>query len=267
MTAGTLVVVEGRALHSGETSRVTLRARPGPVTVCAGGEEAPLGRWSALPAERSTWLALEGRAPRVRLVEHLLAALGGMGLHAGVAIEVAGTELPLLDGGARVWTRALATLDVPEAATSRTITRAATVEVGASRYVFRPASHGSVAVHIEFDDARVAPAASWNGDVDDFVRRVAPARTFCFARELDELARNGLAAFATPEAVMVIGETILTVGEPYAEDEPARHKLLDLIGDLYLYGGPPRGEIHAHRPGHSATHTAMRIALDQGIIA
>ena len=267
MTAGTRVVVEGRALHSGETSRVTLHARPGPVTVCAGGVEAPLARWCALPAERSTWLALDGRAPRVRLVEHLLAALGGTGLHAGVGIEVCGTELPLLDGAARAWTRALATLAIPEAATLRTITRAATVDVGASRYAFRPAARASVAVHIEFDDARVAPSARWDGDVDDFVRRVAPARTFCFARELDELARNGLAAFATPEAVMVIGETILAVGEPYAEDEPARHKLLDLIGDLYLYGGPPRGEVRAHRPGHSVTHTAMRIALDQGIIA
>jgi UDP-3-O-[3-hydroxymyristoyl] N-acetylglucosamine deacetylase len=153
------------------------------------------------------------------------------------------------------------------AATPRTVTRAATVDVGRSRYAFRPAARASVAVNIEFDDARVAPSARWSGDADDFVRRVAPARTFCFARELDELSRNGLAAFATPEAVMVIGETILAVGAPYAEDEPARHKLLDLIGDLYLYGGPPRGEVHAHRPGHSVTHEAMRIALDQGIIA
>ncbi len=267
---GARVVVEGRALHSGERARVVLHARPGPVGLRAAGVEAPLARWHARPAERSTWVELDGGEARVRLVEHLLAALGGMALHDGVLVEVEGSELPLLDGASRAWAEALGTLRVAKGPPRLTIARAGTVDVGASRYVFAPATRADepprVGVRVEFDDPRVAPDASWTGDVEDFVARVAPARTFCFARELDELARKGLAAFATPDAVLVIGESILAEGRPYEADEPARHKLLDLIGDLFLYGGPPRGEVHARRPGHAATHAAMRIAIDEGIV-
>jgi UDP-3-O-[3-hydroxymyristoyl] N-acetylglucosamine deacetylase len=55
-------------------------------------------------------------------------------------------------------------------------------------------------------------------------------------------------------------------GAPARPDEFARHKLLDLVGDLYLYGGPPRGTLRATRPGHGATHRAMTEALDRGIV-
>jgi UDP-3-O-[3-hydroxymyristoyl] N-acetylglucosamine deacetylase len=268
MTVASAIAV-GRALHSGERGRVTLRAHGdprAPVTIRVGDVEAPLARWRAVEAERSTWIALDGDGPRVRLVEHLLAALAGLGIHDGVQIDVEGSELPLLDGASGTWADALATLSVAPSVAGRVVAREATVDVGSSRYAFSPGPATRVRAVIEFDDARIAPEASWDGDRDDFVRRIAPARTFCFAREMDELARRGLAAHATPEAVIVIGEQILVMGRPFEADEPVRHKLLDVIGDLYLYGGPPRGAVRAFRPGHAATHAAMRIALERGIV-
>jgi UDP-3-O-[3-hydroxymyristoyl] N-acetylglucosamine deacetylase len=66
--------------------------------------------------------------------------------------------------------------------------------------------------------------------------------------------------------VVVIGAEILAAGRPFAPDEPARHKLLDLVGDLFLYGGPPRGSVAAYRPGHWATHEAVRRAREAGVL-
>ncbi len=66
--------------------------------------------------------------------------------------------------------------------------------------------------------------------------------------------------------VVVIGPEILARGRPFEADEPARHKLLDLIGDLFLYGGPPRGSVSASRPGHWATHEAMQRAREAGVL-
>jgi UDP-3-O-acyl-N-acetylglucosamine deacetylase len=67
--------------------------------------------------------------------------------------------------------------------------------------------------------------------------------------------------------VVIAEDAIHAAGAPFAPDEPARHKLLDLVGDMYLYGGPPRGRVRAFRPGHAATHAAMARALDLGVLA
>ncbi|MFO0670222.1 MAG: UDP-3-O-acyl-N-acetylglucosamine deacetylase [Polyangiaceae bacterium] len=100
------------------------------------------------------------------------------------------------------------------------------------------------------------------------VRRIAPARTFVEERELALMLASGQSATADPESVVVLGaETVHAAGRPFSADEPARHKLLDLIGDLALHGGPPRGEIVARRPGHAATHVAVARALADGILA
>ena len=66
--------------------------------------------------------------------------------------------------------------------------------------------------------------------------------------------------------IVIAPGTIYAAGRPFARDEPARHKLLDLIGDLYLYGGPPIGTVTAFRPGHRVTHAVMREALARGIV-
>jgi UDP-3-O-[3-hydroxymyristoyl] N-acetylglucosamine deacetylase len=141
------------------------------------------------------------------------------------------------------------------------------IDVGTSSYELTPGAGTHVSVELELDDPRVARAAAWDGDPDDFAARIATARTFCLAREVDDMARLGLASHVTPEMVVVIGEEILAAGRPFEPDEPARHKLLDLVGDLFLHGGPPLGRVHARRPGHGASHEALRIATERGALA
>ena len=114
----------------------------------------------------------------------------------------------------------------------------------------------------------LAPHATWSGDRADFVARIASARTFGFAHEVDALLARGLAQHVAASSVVVIAPDVIHhAGRPFTADEPARHKLLDLIGDLYAHGGPFRGRIHATRPGHAATHAAMARAREEGVIA
>lgn len=122
-------------------------------------------------------------------------------------------------------------------------------------------------VSIDFGDSRLASFASWNGTTEDFVARIAAARTFGFAHEIDELARRGLASHVAKESVVVVTEdAILSAGAPFSADEPARHKLLDLLGDLFVWGGPPMGHVHATIPGHAATHALVAEALTSGLL-
>jgi UDP-3-O-[3-hydroxymyristoyl] N-acetylglucosamine deacetylase len=264
----TEVVVEGVGLHSGRPSRVVLRRAPGAVRLRSGGVEATLDELVVASTARATTVEAHGGRLRVGTVEHAFAALAGLSCHEGIVIEVDGPEMPLLDGGATAWCTAIARLGIPPSRPHLRVARAASFEVGPSRFELTPDEGGvKVIVRVDFDDARLAPEASWTGEAADFVARVAPARTFALAREVDELVRRGLARHVDPTSVVVIGpEAILHAGRPFAPDEPARHKLLDLIGDLYLHGGPPLGCIRVFRPGHAVNARALRRALADGIL-
>ncbi|HEY3820878.1 MAG TPA: UDP-3-O-acyl-N-acetylglucosamine deacetylase [Polyangiaceae bacterium] len=260
--------LEGVGLHTGAPSRVGLHRSDGPVRLRWGAAEAELGALEVVSTARATTVQVRGGGPRVGTVEHAFAALAGLGLHGGVVLEVEGPELPLLDGGATAWCGALLRLGVPPSAPRLRVTRAATFEVGPSRYDLAPTGGAiEVTARIDFDDARLAPEACWTGDTADFVARIAPARTFALAHEIDELARRGLARHVDPTCVVIVApDAILHAGRPFTADEPARHKLLDLLGDLYLHGGPPVGRVTAVRPGHASNARFIQRALEDGVL-
>lgn len=231
-----------------------------------GGET--LGRADArvVDVSRSTSIGASNAA-RLTTVEHLAAAFGGLSIHEGVEVRVDGPEMPLLDGAARRWCDALTAMGLRRTPPLLAIVRAETVAVGESRYVFEPGDRTEIEVEVDWGDPRITRAARWQGDARDFAERIAPARTFGFEHEVADLLSRGLASHVAPESVVVIGpDRILCAGVPFTADEPARHKLLDLIGDLWLHGGPPRGRVHAKRPGHAATHAAMEAARERGIV-
>ena len=257
------IVLEGRGLHSGRASRVFLARAWGPVTL----QGHALDELAVVATKSATTIASKDGAVRVASVEHLFAALGGLGIRGRVSITLEGDELPLLDGGAARWASALLSLKPPTGAPAPlAVVRAAEIPVGKSLYTFHPGSGCEVSVAFDTDDPRLAREAEWRGDPQDFALRIAPARTFALARHLEELAAAGLASCAPRESVVVIGEEIHSAGSPFGADEPARHKLLDLVGDLYVYGGPPRGSVRAVRPGHTATHAAVARALELGVL-
>ena len=197
-------------------------------------------------------------------MEHLFSALGGLGIHTGVTLRVEGPEVPLLDGGARDFCAALA--HWPRRGTpGLRVERAGSVEVGASLYQLTPGDAVGLCVHVNF--APLAPQdAHWDGSPESFTARIAPARTFGFARDAAELRRVGRATHVDVKSVLLFDDQGCPLGCVPEPDELARHKLLDLIGDLYLFGGPPLGTIEAWRPGHAATHHAMSIAMERGLL-
>jgi UDP-3-O-[3-hydroxymyristoyl] N-acetylglucosamine deacetylase len=269
----TEVVLRGCGLHTGEPCAVTLRAEPGPVTFGYAGHAARAGELEVLAGERATWVRDRRGRFELRTVEHLCAALAALALYEGIAIEVdGGAELPLLDGGARDWMCALRSLGVRAARPRLVVAERGRIALGDSVYEFEPPAPNApagrrVEAQLVFDAPYLVTEASWGGDADDFERRVAPARTFGFARELAWMTERGLAAGADAESVVLVGESdLLSAGRPAENDEPARHKLLDLVGDFYLYGGPPVGTVVAHRPGHAATHAVVERALAGGIL-
>jgi UDP-3-O-[3-hydroxymyristoyl] N-acetylglucosamine deacetylase len=277
MAATREVVLEGVGLHTGALARVVVSARKGPVCIKACGREARIDELRVASTARATTIespATNADAQRIRVgtVEHAFAALAGLGVHDGVVLAVEGPELPLLDGTASDWCDALARIGAPSSEPKLRVARAATLDVGPSEYEFAPADGGDavdvdVEVRIELNDARIDPVARWTGDAGDFRARIAPARTFAAAGDLPELARRGLARHVPPTAVVLLmPDAILCAGRPFSADEPARHKLLDLLGDLYVHGGPPIGRLRAVRPGHAANARAFARAREEGIL-
>jgi UDP-3-O-[3-hydroxymyristoyl] N-acetylglucosamine deacetylase len=260
------VALDGHGLRSGRPARVVVHARPGPFAFRVGEREITRGDLAVTDAERATVV----RAGDVTLatVEHVLAACAALGLHEGVALEIVFGEVPLLDGASAAFVRALASLGVAPSRASLVVARAGEVTHGESRYRFEPGDEVRVAVTLAYDDPRIAEHAAWDGSPSDFTTRIARARTFAFVHEVEALVAAGQASHVDPSSVVVLapGE-VLASGEPFTADEPARHKLLDLMGDLFLHGGPPRGTVHAYRPGHRATHAIVREARCLGILA
>jgi UDP-3-O-[3-hydroxymyristoyl] N-acetylglucosamine deacetylase len=143
----------------------------------------------------------------------------------------------------------------------------AELEHGRSRYRFAPGPEPRVRVAVDFPAPVGRQSAAWNGDADDFAARIAPARTFGWIHELADLRGKGRAAAVDLESVLVFDDRGPIAGcRPPGPEEPARHKLLDLVGDLALYGGPPVGLVEAFAPGHTATHAVVARALSLGVL-
>lgn len=238
----------------------------GPIVIAQRGAEAGLDALLPVRTDRGVTVATADGRVRVDLIEHLLAAAGGLGVFAGLRVETDDDELPLLDGGARRFAEALVSLDPPRGRALR-VAREATFARGRSRYRFLPGEGVEVRVTVDFPAPVGAQRAAWAGDPDDFLARIAPARTFGWVQELAALRAASRAAAVDLVSVMVFDEHGVIAGcRPASEDEPARHKLLDLIGDLALRGGPPRGLVEAEAPGHTATHAVVAEAFATGVL-
>jgi UDP-3-O-[3-hydroxymyristoyl] N-acetylglucosamine deacetylase len=276
--------LEGYALHRGVATAVTLVRRDGPIAFEQGGLRIALGRLEVRRSDAGVALT-DGQHFEIDLVEHLLAAFGGLGIRQDVTAIVEGAELPILDGGARAFADALRALELPVdayRAPDLVVTRSAVLTSGRSRYAFEIDDKIALAVETVFDHAALGTErAEWDGSAAAFLDVIAPARTFGFESDARELWARGRAELAArrddaaasrafARAVVVFDETgaVAVPGEPPpSPGEMTRHKLLDLIGDFALYGGPPRGRVYAQLPGHTASHGIIREALSLGILS
>jgi UDP-3-O-[3-hydroxymyristoyl] N-acetylglucosamine deacetylase len=261
------VRLDGIGLHGGRPCAVTFRARSGPTTLGVPGAHAPLSALAIARTDRATSVRID-RDHVVAGVEHALAAVSGLGAFAGLAIEVEGTELPLVDGAARAFAEAIDAVRAAESAPIARVTRPFSIDVDEASYVFEPDEGTHVEASIAFAEERfgivLAGAAAWSGGREAFLAEIATARTFGAKRELDALRARGLAAHV-PEGAVVVLDVDDARYRPSDPGEPIRHKLLDLLGDLALLGARFVGRLHASRPSHAATAEALRRARDAGV--
>ena len=267
--------LSGYALHAGTVTSVELRRHQGPITLAQRGFRAPLSELRVLRADHGVTVG-HGSGLQVDLVEHLLAAVGGLAIASGLLIDVEGAEVPLLDGGSRLFAHALTELDIPPAPRALRITRDATLSHAESVYHFAPGNDVQMIAHVAFAHPGIGKQeARWDGSSRAFLSNIAPARTFGFRADVNALWGRGRARLAAIPAGLAALERAVQIFDDHSppaagcarSNEVARHKLLDLIGDFTLHGGPPLGRVTAERPGHRATHDVVARALALGVLA
>ncbi|MFY8149238.1 MAG: UDP-3-O-acyl-N-acetylglucosamine deacetylase [Prochlorococcaceae cyanobacterium] len=256
---------QGVGLHSGASGRVRLQPSELP-GFRVGWLEHP-GRPSVAlhptqVCETQLCTALRLGSERLATVEHLLAALAGTGL-TQAEILVEGEEIPLLDGSALPWVEAIA--EVGLAPVARTPERPLpqepiTRQQGTGFAVALPSDRLRVGVAVEYPQPAIGRQLySLELTPEAFVAEIAPARTFGFREQVEQLRAAGLIqGGALDNALVCDGDTWLNPPLRFP-DEPVRHKLLDLLGDLAL-AGLPRAQVFAYRGSHGL-HTALAAAL------
>lgn len=205
--------------------------------------------------------------PAVGTVEHVLAALAGLGVTDAI-LETESPEIPILDGSAAPFVRAI--LDaglttLPETFRPVTLTEPVEIRDGGALLTAEPAHSIDYAYHLDYGPASDIPAATarWLGDPDEFTASIAPARTFSTLAEANHMRSLGLFARFTPADLPVIGPDGPIDNAWRFPDECARHKLLDLIGDLAMLGRPLIARVRAHKTGHAHTHALVRAVVEQ----
>mgnify|MGYP006296231723 CR=1 FL=1 len=279
-TLGQVVQCRGVGLHSGQTTTVTLKpAAPGRGryfvrTDLPGHPEIP----ATVAAVGETVLSTElcrGEAS-VRTVEHLLAALAGLGID-NARLEVDGPEIPLLDGSARAWVEAITAADWVAQGADRPqveLPQPFTVHDGDAFVAAFPAQDCRLTYGIDFDVEAIGNQwFSWSPGVDPegaqgFAAAVAPARTFGLAHQIDSLRAQGLIRGGSLDNALVCGQEGWLNPPLRFDNEPVRHKMLDLIGDLSLLGPLPRAHVVAYKASHRLhLDLARRVASEVGVAA
>lgn len=283
---------EGRGLHTGKYAHLTIQPAPANFGIrfvrTDVGVEIPAVASAITRTDRST--TVSSGEVNVVTIEHLMSALTGLGVD-NARIEIDNEEVPILDGSAERYVRAIAPDGLQVQDAERVwLEFAEPFEVADERtgswVRVEPAEEMSFEVTVDFGSRVLGvQKARWSENTD-YVGQIAPCRTFVFMHELEFLAARGLVKGGDVDNAIVIVEHPVTpeqidnmcvlFGMPHLSvteagylsniklhfpDECGRHKLLDLIGDMRLAGGFPKARITAYKPGHTINSLASRAAL------
>jgi len=260
-TVAEAVAVEGRGLMSG--SPVTLTIEPAPTNHGLVFERVDLNPSVQIPAlieqcvDRPRRSAIAKGDAVVETVEHCLSALVGLGVD-NALLRIDSAEVPLGDGSARLFLEAIDSVgltgqDVPRSTIK--VDSPIVIEDGDAMIAAFPASGPGMHVLYELDygshtDRIPRQAFAFDLTPEHYRSELAGARTYSLAEEAEALQAKGMCTHLSPAEVLVIGQDGPIDNAWRFDDEPARHKVLDLIGDLALAGAPIQGRVVASRSGH-----------------
>ena len=269
--AGPTAHLEGHGIHGAEPSR--LRIVPGE----AGSglrfrrrdiDGSPLlGRADLVldDSEGGRTTLRRGEA-RVQTVEHVCAAIWGMGLDDAV-VEIEGVEPPAADGSALPFVQALQAAGIEETGEQRPRLRPATAltaEAGGASLVCLPSAEGlSLRYHLDYPGEPLARGVrELRLTPEVFEKEIAPARTFCPASQVEKFRAMGWGQGADTDNTLVLEGDSVRGNRLRFPDEPLRHKMLDVIGDLSFLGGELVAELRASRSGHAHNRMLLGSILE-----
>jgi len=270
-TLKNMIRATGVGLHTGEKVYLTLRPAapntgivfrrvdlPQPVEIKAKPDNVGDTRLSS---------TLEANGVKISTVEHLMAALAGLGID-NLYVDLSAAEVPIMDGSASPFVFLLQSAGIEEQnAAKKYIRIKKTVEVhDGDKWVRFEAYNGfKLSFTIAFEHP-VFETSSQSLTLDlaqsSFVKDISRARTFGFMQDVETLRTNGLALGGSMDNAIVMDEyRILNSDGLRYEDEFVKHKVLDAIGDLYLLGYPLLGAFTAYKSGHALNNRLLRTLL------
>jgi UDP-3-O-[3-hydroxymyristoyl] N-acetylglucosamine deacetylase/3-hydroxyacyl-[acyl-carrier-protein] dehydratase len=257
------ISIKGVGIHTGKKSNVVFKpalADSGVNFIRVDAEDKPVIKAYISniidPSRRirRTSIGLKDSDIEIHTIEHVMSALCGLGID-NIKIEIDAEELPALDGSAEQFVKILKDAGIKEQNAEKDYFHIRTP-------VWMHEEDRSIII-LPSSDYEISYTLSYNHPLlesqylnlvvtgDSFIKELAPARTFCLEEEVNSLKKNGLGKGATYENTLVITENGVKNNKLRYENEFVRHKISDLIGDLYLLGKPIKGRIIAIKSGHS----------------
>jgi len=255
----------GIGLHTGEKIRLTLRPAPEDNGISfvradiSGAPEVKAVLDNVVHTRLATTLGKNGVV--IGTVEHLLSALSGFGVD-NARIELDGPEVPIMDGSAAPFVFLLKTAGLRLQSKNKkfyVIRKPVSLSDGEKRVAVLPDRDFSINYTINFDHPLVqTQSLNFRFSVAAFEKEISRARTFGFLHEVEYLKKNGFARGGSlANAVVVDRFRVLNQDGLRYHDEFIRHKILDFIGDISLFGAPIIGRFVAVKAGHTLNHRLL----------
>jgi UDP-3-O-[3-hydroxymyristoyl] N-acetylglucosamine deacetylase/3-hydroxyacyl-[acyl-carrier-protein] dehydratase len=285
-TIGKEFRVTGMGLHTGRTVTVTVRPAPPDSGIAfRRTDRFNIVTQKALAenvSETKRGTTLGSGRHSVATIEHLMSALHGCEVD-NVLVELDGGEVPILDGSARPWMMQLTRVGTVEQPAERRVGKVMEKlhfehPSTGSVYEVEPADGFSVECVIDFPGSVIGRQSAKIESLNEYAAGIAPCRTFVFLHEIEPLLHLNLIKGGSLDNALVyvnkelgsrqlrrlertfhkdasqfrVHDGVLNTTDPYYPNEPARHKLLDFIGDVRLAGYPLQGRFSIYKPGHKA---------------
>lgn len=295
-TISSSVSLSGRGLHTGKNVTVTFNPAPEHTGIMFRRVDLPgqpmVHAIATNVFDTSRGTSLKENNAEVRTVEHLMAALAGLQID-NVIVDIDAEETPILDGSARYYVEALQKAGIVEQKQEReyfVVTKPYSFSLPEKQIEIRvePYDGFDIKVDVDYGTAVLATQTAELKDITNFYPEIYNCRTFVFLHELQFLIANNLvkggdvdnaivfvaqmpeqkvldqlSAFFKRKNLKVTENGVLDNVELHHPNEPARHKLLDLVGDLYLLGKPLKGRVYASHPGHFANTELAKKMLSE----
>ncbi len=201
----------------------------------------------------------------IATVEHFLAACAGLYID-NLLVELEGLEIPIMDGSSLAFATELKEAGIKKQEKEKEvlqIDKKLSLRIKDSFVVAMPADEFSLTVVVDYNNPAIGfQMAQFDMEKDNFIEKLAPARTFGFKKEIEFLRHQNLALGGSLENALVIDENEY-INEPRFNNEVAMHKLLDLLGDLSLCGKDLRGHFFACRGSHALHIAFIKMMLDK----